>query len=31
VVSDFTSFHQVYFPACGCATDVFVLTVPNPK
>ena len=31
VASDFHSYHQVYFPACGCATDVFVLTVANPK
>jgi hypothetical protein len=24
-------YHQVFFPACGCATDVYTLTTPNPK
>jgi hypothetical protein len=31
VKSDVTSYHQVFFPQCGCATDVYTLTVPNPK
>jgi hypothetical protein len=31
VQRDFQTFHQVYFPACGCATNVYVLSTPNPK
>jgi len=31
VKRDFSTFHQVYFPACGCASQVYVLTTPNPK
>jgi hypothetical protein len=31
VKRDFSTFHQVYFPACGCASEVYVLTTPNPK
>src|SRR3954454_15324252 len=30
VKRDFTSYHQVFFPACGCATQVYTLTTPNP-
>ncbi len=31
VARDFGTFHQVYFPACGCATQVYTLSVANPK
>jgi hypothetical protein len=31
VKRDFQTFHQVYFPACGCASEVYVLSTPNPK
>lgn len=31
VARDFQTYHQVYFPACGCATQVYVLSTPNPK
>jgi hypothetical protein len=31
VKRDFTSFHQVYFPACGCTSQTYTLTTPNPK
>ena len=28
---DFQTFHQVYFPQCGCASQVYTLSTPNPK
>ena len=28
---DFQTFHQVYFPQCGCASNVYTLSTPNPK
>ncbi len=31
VKRDFQTYHQVYFPACGCATQVYTLSTPNPK
>ncbi len=31
VQRDFQTFHQVYFPQCGCASQVYVLSTPNPK
>lgn|SRR5690242_823078 len=31
VSRDFQTFHQVFFPQCGCASQVYVLSTPNPK
>jgi hypothetical protein len=31
VQRDFQTAHQVYFPACGCASQVYNLSTPNPK
>ena len=31
VKRDFQTYHQVYFPACSCATQVYTLSTPNPK
>jgi hypothetical protein len=31
VKRDFQTYHQVYFPACGCASQVYTLSTPNPK